>query len=72
MSTPLSLTAASLTRAAHRVKQERHGGTFPVKGDPASMQAQRILSRLPPRPGLVTLVAAEPSASGQATAIATS
>jgi hypothetical protein len=38
MLTPLSLTAASLTRAAHRVKQERHGGTFPVEADPATMR----------------------------------
>jgi len=38
MLTPLSLTAASLTRTAHRVKQERHGGTFPVEADPATMR----------------------------------
>jgi hypothetical protein len=37
MSTPLSLTAASLTRPARRVKRERHGGTFPVEADVRSL-----------------------------------
>jgi hypothetical protein len=51
MSTPLSLTAASLTRAAHRVKQERHGGTFPVEADPATCRKGRSYDRLGGRQG---------------------
>ena len=48
MLTPLSLTAASLTRAAHRVKQERDGGTFPVEADPSSgnVEWRRVRSLL--------------------------